>query len=122
MKRIVVVTLACIALTACGQGKPLSGKFFIQNDTGSPSSIEFLPNGTAALETANGVVQGTYQLNGTQVSVNAPMLAGGYPSSVVTYSLAGTGCLVSVGPNPVQWCSKPYVDPYLNQELHRYDH
>jgi hypothetical protein len=114
MKRIIVVVLAGIAVATCGSGQSLSGKYFIQNEGGQPSSMDFHSNGTVDVQGIFGLANTTYKFDGSQVSISLPLVPGTEPV-LATYKIDSAGCLARDLPvvGTVKWCSQPFVPPKL---------
>ena len=90
--------------------KSPSGKYFIQNLGGSPSSLDFHSNGTVDVQGILGLENTTYNFDGSQVSFSSPLVPGTEPV-LYTLKMDSAGCLGEDLPvvGTVKWCSKPFV-------------
>jgi hypothetical protein len=113
MKRLIGVTLACVALAACG-GKSLSGTYGVKVNSSSPlasavagmGSMKFQSNGTVDVTFLGTVaLHTTYKVNGDQVTIadSARVLTGGQ-GTIDTLKTDRAGCLGVPADSSVRFC------------------
>jgi hypothetical protein len=86
LKPIVFVALACLALLGCGQSG-LSGTYAAK---GSGTSLDFKSGNTVSITMAGQTAQGTYKIDGKQVTVT-------FEGQQAIFTIDGDGCLNAEG-------------------------
>jgi hypothetical protein len=86
LKRIVFVALACLALIACGQSG-LSGTYAAK---GEGMRLDFKSSSAVSITMAGQTAQGTYKIDGKQVTVT-------FEGQQAIFTIDSDGCLNAEG-------------------------
>ena len=86
MKTIINVALACVLLAACGQSG-LSGTYAAK---GTGTRLDFKSGSAVSITMAGQTAQGTYKIDGKQVTVT-------FEGQQAIFTIDGDGCLNAEG-------------------------